>query len=87
MELKQLYLNGYSVITQWGAGRDNANLVIEYLKKHEWLQCDIEKLRAYISRQKLVRVAITDNCVYGTDGIGVLHSVGRSSLGIQDNYA
>lgn len=87
MQYEQACQNGYSVLKQWDKGRDNVKLVIDYVEKHEWLRCDIEKLQGYIRHQRLVQVAITDNCVYGTDRTGVLHSVGRSTLGIQENYA
>ena len=77
-----------SVLKQWSDGREtNIMQVRAYVKRHEWLRPDIAKLSAHVNLHHLVKVAVTDEYVYGTDCHGRLYIAPRLSIHIPPNFS
>ena len=83
--LESLIRNARAILKSWG--KNNAQKVSEYYKKHQWLPADISKVSCFAREHRLTTIAITRTDVYGLDLSGIEYVTSRSMLGIGDNFA
>lgn len=83
--MEQIILDAKSTLAQWSDSNNKAQ-VQRYLKNHQWLKTDVQKLINFANANQLVKMAITDTDIYGFGRTGMVYATGRGNLGISENF-
>ena len=57
-----------------------------YMIKHDFLAADKYKVRIFLKDNNAIKARLTRKCLMWTDNHNICGVIGRSQLGIQDNF-